>query len=71
MPCARRRPLLVVLSGMHATCVVIDEDSGEELEIGSFITSSPNILFLLFLSCPYCDRSNTVFNRLARTSVLH
>jgi hypothetical protein len=39
MPCARRRPLLVLLSGMLATCVVIDEDSAEELEIGSFIDS--------------------------------
>ena len=40
MPCARRRLLLVLLSGILATCV-IDEDSGEALEIGSFITSSP------------------------------
>ena len=40
MPCARRRLLLVLLSGKLATCVVIDEDFGEELEIGSFITSS-------------------------------
>lgn len=40
MPCARQRLLLVLLSGKLATCVVIDEDFGEELEIGSFITSS-------------------------------
>ena len=39
MPYARRRPLLVLLSGTLETCVVIDdEDSGEGLEIGSFIT---------------------------------
>lgn len=37
MPCAQRRPQLVLPSGMLATCEVIDEDSGEELEIGSFI----------------------------------
>ena len=50
-PCARRRPLLVLPSGMLATCVVIDENSGEELEIGSFITCSP-----------ICDRSAEILS---------
>lgn len=37
MPCARRRPLLVLLSDMLASSdmqrVVIDEDSAEKLEL--------------------------------------
>ena len=39
MPCARQRQLLVLLFGMLATCVVIDENNIEELEIGSFINN--------------------------------
>jgi len=41
MPFARRRPLLVLLSGMLATCMVIDEESGEE--IGSYISTDTRI----------------------------
>ena len=43
MLCARQRLLLVLLPGMLATCVVIDEDSDEELEIGSFYNKVPQI----------------------------
>ena len=42
MPCERRRPLLVLLPDMLETCVVIDEDSGEKLEIGSFLYKQSN-----------------------------
>ena len=58
MPCARPRPPLVLLSGMLATCVVViddelddDEDSGEELEIGSFLNQVPSFA----QACPCCQ----------------